>query len=569
SLPIGARLVTMEGDLVEGDGTIVGGFSSGSQILGRAAEIDQLEITVRELDAKRSELEESIQRLREQIAEKQVEKDTLRQELLEKENRQRVVREELDRISQRLERLEESDRALDTEYGDLTEKLEAGAEQAETRQSTLRELQEKRNELEAEIQSWTEQIEQTRDKRRSIGEKLSEEKMRLLEKQKDREHCVASIETAKRHLRELERGIAEKQTLAKQQDERLTQTQQEIDETKKRIEEHRQERDSVWNHVREGEEITQGLRSEVKKVEDEENRLQENLEALRKDREKLDQDRMKLQVEDEYWRKKLNEEFETLEDRENLEKDERTDEELTEKVEFYRRRLGQLGVVNELAIEEYEDVKQRCDFLEEQKKDLDKARTNLIATAKELHGTTIDLFLETFEKVKDNFNRTFRRMFNGGRAELVLLEGDPMEAGIDIVVQPPGKKLQSITLLSGGEKALVAIALLFAIYEIKPCPFCFLDEIDAPLDDTNVGRFTRMLSDFLDRTQFIIITHNKKTMEICNALYGVTMAREGISTLYSMKFTKPGKENGKSESVTVENRDEETVPEEEMELTPA
>lgn len=113
-----------------------------------------------------------------------------------------------------------------------------------------------------------------------------------------------------------------------------------------------------------------------------------------------------------------------------------------------------------------------------------------------------------------------------------------MEAGIDIEVQPPGKKLQSITLLSGGEKLLVAIALLFAVYEIKPCPFCFLDEIDAPLDDANIGRFTTMLRDFLDRSQFIMITHSKKTMEICDAIYGVTMPQEGVSTIYSMKFQK-------------------------------
>ncbi|HQH73872.1 MAG TPA: AAA family ATPase, partial [bacterium] len=183
-------------------------------------------------------------------------------------------------------------------------------------------------------------------------------------------------------------------------------------------------------------------------------------------------------------------------------------------------------------------VRQRCDFLEAQKRDLDKAKANLLDTSRELHGATVDRFLETFEKVKENFNKAFRRMFNGGRAELTLQEGDPMEAGIEIEVQPPGKKLQSITLLSGGEKALVAIALLFAIYEIKPSPFCFLDEIDAPLDDTNIGRFTSMLRTFLDRSQFIIITHSKKTMEMCDAIYGVTMAEEGISSIYSMKFKK-------------------------------
>jgi chromosome segregation protein len=537
-LPCGYRIVTAEGDVVEGDGTVIGGYSAGSQILSRAAEITQLETQVNELTQERAELEERTQQLREEINLKSSEKDSLRQTLLEKENRQRVVRDEYDRVSQRLGRMEDSEKTLDSECQDLLANLEKGAEEAEIRAAQLDVLSERRNEMEIEINNWTEQIQQARDNRRTIAEKLSDQRMRLLEKQKDREHHTASIQTAQRHLQELERGISEKRRLAEQQDQRRTETEKEIELAKVKIDEHRTERDSVWKEVQQGEEITQGIRSELKKIDLEDSSLQDKFEALRKEQGILDQERMKLQVENEYWQRKLDAEFQALEEKEECEKDERSDDDLLEKQDFYRRRLSQLGIVNELAIEEYEEVKERCDFLEAQKKDLEKSRTNLLATAKELHGTTIDLFLETFEKVKDNFNRAFRRMFNGGRAELVLLEGDPMEAGIDIVVQPPGKKLQSITLLSGGEKALVAIALLFAIYEIKPCPFCFLDEIDAPLDDTNIGRFTTMLRDFLDHSQFIIITHSKKTMEICDAIYGVTMAQEGISSLYSMKFKK-------------------------------
>lgn len=313
----------------------------------------------------------------------------------------------------------------------------------------------------------------------------------------------------------------------------------------------------MWKEVCSLEETTQGLRSELRKVEEEESGIAEQYEKVRKEQSTMDQERMRLQVEDEYWRKKLDDSYSLLEDKAECEKDQRSDEELNEKVEFYRRRLSQLGVVNELAIEEFEEVKERCDFLETQQKDLEKSRSDLVSTAKELHGTTVDLFLETFQQVRENFHRTFRRMFNGGKAELILLEGDPMESGIEIEVQPPGKKLQSLSLLSGGEKALVAIALLFAIYEIKPCPFCFLDEIDAPLDDRNIGRFTTMLRSFLDRSQFIMITHNKKTMEICDALYGVTMAHEGISSLYSMQFKES---NVKSMAPTYDEEGQDNTP---------
>ena len=538
-LPSGCRIVTVEGDMVDSDGTVIGGYSAGSQILSRAAEISQLEKTVKELDVQRSALEEQVQDLRESISRKSSERDTLRQQLMERENRQRVVRDEYERVAKRYERLEESNKTLDGECEDLATNLEKGAEEALIRQGHLDELLEKRNILQAEIETWNEQIEQARDRRRVISEKLSEEKMHLLEKQKDREHCVSNIQTIQRHLQELDRGITDKSRLAEQQDQRRSETEKEIETIRQTIDGNRSERDTIWKEVQQGEELTQGLRSEVRKIDQEESTLQDQYEILRKDREKHDQERMKIQVENEYWVKKLDETFVELENKEQFEKDSRPDEELTEKLDFYRRRLSQLGVVNELAIEEFEEVRERCDFLEAQKKDLEKSKTNLLATAKELHGTTVDLFLDTFNKVNENFNRSFRRMFNGGRAELILLEGDPMEAGIEIVVQPPGKKLQSITLLSGGEKALVACALLFAIYEIKPCPFCFLDEIDAPLDDNNIGRFTTMLRDYLDKSQFIIITHSKKTMEICDAIYGVTMKQEGVTTLYSMKFTKP------------------------------
>ncbi|MFH1738874.1 MAG: AAA family ATPase, partial [bacterium] len=142
------------------------------------------------------------------------------------------------------------------------------------------------------------------------------------------------------------------------------------------------------------------------------------------------------------------------------------------------------------------------------------------------------------------------------RAELRLLEGDPIEAGIEIEVQPPGKKLQSISLLSGGEKTLVAIALLFAIYQIKPSPFCFLDEIDAALDDANVSRFTTMLQDFLERSQFIVVTHNKRTMEIGNTIYGVTMEEEGISSIISMRFEDAKKKESQENQEKSEPTDE-------------
>ena len=174
-------------------------------------------------------------------------------------------------------------------------------------------------------------------------------------------------------------------------------------------------------------------------------------------------------------------------------------------------------------------------FLTTQRQDLVESIAQTSEAIKRIDETTSARFTEAFTAIQPNFQETFSTLFGGGRAGLALLdENDPLESGIDIVASPPGKRLQSVQLLSGGEKALTAIALMFAIFQYKPSPFCLLDEIDAPLDDANVGRFVEMLRGMLDRTQFILITHNRRTMEIANRLYGVTMEEPGVSKLISV-----------------------------------
>lgn len=202
-----------------------------------------------------------------------------------------------------------------------------------------------------------------------------------------------------------------------------------------------------------------------------------------------------------------------------------------------RAKIDRLGLVNMVAMEEYDELSQRYKFLTEQQEDLLKAKDDLQKAINKINLTSKELFTSTFATVQENFKDIFQRLFEGGRAELILIdEGDVLESGIEIVARPPGKRLQSIFLLSGGEKALTAIALLFALFMVKPSPFCLLDEIDAPLDDVNVGRFTHLLKEFSKRTQFIMITHNKVSMETGDILYGVTMQESGVSKIISTKF---------------------------------
>jgi chromosome segregation protein len=202
-----------------------------------------------------------------------------------------------------------------------------------------------------------------------------------------------------------------------------------------------------------------------------------------------------------------------------------------------REKIERMGPVNMMAIEQSQELEERHLFLSTQQKDLVDSIAQTNQAISKIDETTHARFREAFAAINANFQTTFSTLFGGGNAGIVLLdESDPLESGIDIVASPPGKRLQSVMLLSGGEKALTAIALMFAIFQYKPSPFCLLDEIDAPLDDANVSRFVDMLRGMLDRTQFILITHNRRTMESANRLYGVTMEEPGVSKLISVQL---------------------------------
>lgn len=220
-------------------------------------------------------------------------------------------------------------------------------------------------------------------------------------------------------------------------------------------------------------------------------------------------------------------------------------DEIKPEIEALRQRLNGMGAVNLVAIEEYSDLKQRHDFLQTQCGDLTTAKADLLKAIDEINQTSQKQFEVTFEQIKKNFAYTFQTLFGGGRAALELVQTeDILESGIDIVAQPPGTKLKGISLLSGGQKTLTAVALLFALYMVKPSPFCLLDELDAPLDESNIGRFTELLKKFVNESQFIIITHNKRTVAAASAIYGVTMEERGVSKTLSMRFNQ---ERGEAE----------------------
>jgi len=223
---------------------------------------------------------------------------------------------------------------------------------------------------------------------------------------------------------------------------------------------------------------------------------------------------------------------------------------LKNEVEAMRSQLDSMGAVNLVAIEENKELQDRFVFLTTQRDDLLKAKDSLLEAINKINKTTKELFLETFKSIQVEFRNFFKMLFGGGDGELILLDdGNVLECGIEIVAKPPGKRLQNVSLLSGGEKALTAVALIFAIFRVKPSPFCVLDEIDASLDESNVDRFSRSLDMFTNTSQFIVITHNKKTIDKSDVMYGITMQQSGVSKVVSVKFSDAKKQEAVEQQV--------------------
>ncbi|MEE9200125.1 MAG: AAA family ATPase, partial [Candidatus Brocadiales bacterium] len=226
--------------------------------------------------------------------------------------------------------------------------------------------------------------------------------------------------------------------------------------------------------------------------------------------------------------------------------------------EGLRSKIERIGNLNLEALEEQEQLEIRERFLLNQQEDLTRAKNSLSEIIRKINHTCRERFEKSFEEIRENFNIMFRKLFGGGKAHIYLEEGvDVLDAGIEIIAQPPGKDLRSLSLLSGGEKSLTAVALLFAIFRTKPSPFCILDEVDAALDESNITRFARVVQEFTANSQFIIITHNKRTMAIADMLYGVTMQESGVSKKVAIKLEEAEKQTALLEQANKKRKQKE------------
>ena len=547
SLPADERVphtfVTLEGDRIEPSGVVVGGSSDAidSALLQQKREINELQSIVAELELNLEQVQNRRQGLAERLDEVERAREVGEVEVVEAERARAEARAAVAAIEQAQQRL---DRQLQQILRSRSE-LEATMEQREGErvdlEAELVELRERGPELEAEAEALQARVEALTEERERVGETLTELKVQLASWQEQRNALASTSERLRKQIhseRERARRLGE---AADEADRRIVSLGETVatmaEEHAGLLEEHKlalhakleasEAHDAAMLRV---DELQLSLRNLRTALEEERERLQEVELGLRE----LVLERQHLEAD---IRDRFDAELRTLlvdfHDRGLVTPEQR------ERVKELKRVLSRMGEVNLTAIAEYEEVSGRYEYLAGQRKDLQDAIDQLQEAIDRINETTRERFAETFEAVNEMFQRLFPRLFNGGQAKLVLTDpSDLLTTGVDILAQPPGKKIASLELLSGGEKALTAVSLIFGIFLIKSSPFCLLDEVDAPLDEANVGRFSDLVRELSQRTQFIIITHNKRTMEIADRLYGVTMQQRGVSKLVSVNMRR-------------------------------
>ena len=412
-----------------------------------------------------------------------------------------------------------------TQKRELDEKTEALRERVRKNKETAGTLSKENRELSGKIEEYRKTLEEMRmnrvrmsTQRKAVQDAVAKSKEQISEQERLQQENKRQIEEGKERVARLGEQIAD----LKKQREELAASEKQLQ--------------------KELAELEKSISSKNKDLMEKERKLKSIMDELGKTQAAVEQLQMSV-AETNAEIRNIYTNFEERHSRDLREYESRMLEisipakELRDKLSSVREEQRQLGSVNLMAVEEFAEIKERYEFLSGQLEDLRKARTDLIRVTQEIQEESAELFTRTYEKIKKNFHTMFRRLFGGGRAELKLLDTDNvLESGIEIYAQPPGKKLENIALLSGGERSLTAVALLFATYVVKPSPFCLLDEIDAALDESNVGRFANMLMEFGESSQFIIITHNKKTVTSARTLLGVTMEDPGVSKVVAIRM---------------------------------
>jgi len=538
----GVTLVSPEGLVLTGRGCLTGGGdpSQGHGLLNQKREIKEL---TEQVEVARLQVED-LQRQREDLRARLAATEAALQEteaaLHRKELKVVDNEKDLERLRQEQERFTERLEVLSLEEDQLHEEQLALERQLGDARSGYQVQQGKREELEQLVGTLQERLQQQRAGLESLRERVTGLKVTVASIREREEGSRQGLEQLQQRREELQGRSALLVGRVEEGGEERERLRLEGARLRSELEvlfRRREEEKAGFDKLKDAFEVRGG---EIDRQEEQLKGLRRGNSELRETLAALQMKGRELALEIEHLRENILERYRVELSELDGEVAGDVDEASAEKrLEQLRRQIDMIGEVNLTAIEEYQELEERYTFLTTQQEDLRQSLEDLQKAIAKINRTTRQRFSETFEKVNENFREIFPRLFRGGRARLILTdENDMLETGIDIEVQPPGKKLQNVTLLSGGEKALTAVALIFAIFLLKPTPFCLLDEVDAPLDDANISRFNDMVTEMARTSQFILITHNKRTMEMAETLYGVTMEEPGVSRIVSVRMTE-------------------------------
>ena len=536
------RIMTLDGDMINPSGAITGGSVAKKtvNILGRGKEIEKLQKEIKDIKQEIEKIKQEKQDFENSIEDTIEMATSLEKELQEIDITYATEKQKVVAIDENIEKLEKRLQKLKDEE----QQLEKHKEEAKnTKQEIEKEIEELTNQNEELTKVITEFAELNKDNQKYVDD-LNFDITNLKISVSSFDESEASIEEMKERINmDIEntlKSIENKKLQIEQIKSDNFNLQETIKETKQKIENIKEE---VKNSGSKIEELKNDRQDKNKKLSEQEDEISEKfkvIEDLKSQIVKIDVKKTKLEEDIQSIINKMWEEYELTPNNITEEYKKPENVALTQKrVNSLRADIRNLGSINIDSIEEYKNTKERYDFMCEQRVDLENTMAKLRKMIQEMTTTMKQQFKEQFELINKNFAEVFKELFGGGNASLKLEdEENILDCGIEITVQPPGKKLQNMMLLSGGEKAFTAIALLFAILKINPAPFCVLDEIEAALDDVNVYRFAEYLKKFSKDTQFLVITHRKGTMEAADTVYGVTMEESGISKLLSMKLAK-------------------------------
>ncbi|KGN02881.1 chromosome segregation protein SMC [Clostridium novyi A str. 4570] len=535
------KIVTLNGDVVNPGGALTGGslYNKGSNIIGRKREIEELKEKINKYSEDISVINDNINNLKSKIKildENSINlKDEIHYENLEKTK----IAGKINAIDGETEKLKRDLKIESNELILIEENLENSFKNLKLKNSKIEELNNLQEENSLKIINFENQL-KTKEK------EIADKNQGIVTLKIDKAKVDESIINLNRELQRLQEDIKAIEEEIKNLKNDINEADKEIGDSLRKISYNKNEILNIEETILKFEEKFKDIEIRRIKIKEEIKINNSDLETISimynnidKNKNSLEINLARYETEEKSIYTRLNDEMElTYAEALEFKIQNQNIDECRADIQKYKNEISKLGVVNLGAIEEYREVMEKYTFMKEQKEDLIKAKDELLSVVSEMTHKMKTVFHENFNKLRVNFNETFKELFKGGKADLILESDDELTSNIEINVQPPGKKLQNINLMSGGEKGLSAIALLFAILKMKPTPFCILDEIEAALDDSNVLRYSEFLKKFSDNTQFIIITHRKGSMEASDVLYGVTMEEKGISKVVSVDLSE-------------------------------